>query len=362
VILSRYLIREIAAPFALILAVLTVLFASYSAADFLSNAVNGLLPMNMLAALIALRVLIAQEVLIPISLYLAVVLSFGKLNGTSELTAMAALRVSPMRVMGAVLGLSAALAGVVGGLSLFARPWAYEKSHALSKQAEGMLDVNTMEAGTFYVGQGGRQVTFLGRRSGPNSPAQDVFVRIEDRDRTEIIHAEHAYVLPQTAATEGTKILMRGVHIYEIGSRDGRPDRALTAGEMVLRINTHPPEPPAYSSLAASTAQLAKSDAPADIAELEWRLSTPVSTLLLGLLGVPLSRGKPRQSRYTKFGAVILIYSAYYMLCSFARTVVQHGQVPAFPGSWWVQALLGLVLLVTLYDPRHYGRFGHGHV
>ena len=358
--ISRYLIREIAAPLVAILAVFTLLFASYSAADFLSNAVNGLLPMHMVAALIALRVLIAQEVLIPISLYLAVVLALGKLGGGSELTAMFALRVHPARVTGAVLILSACLAVVVGSLSLFARPWAYGKSHELSKVAEGMLDVTSMEAGTFYVGQDGRQVIFLGRRDGPHSPAGDVFVRINKGDHTEIMHAEHAYLLPPEAGQTGTRVLLRGLHIYEIGRSDGGADQALTAGSFVLRINASPPEPPAYSALAASTARLAASRVPADIAELEWRLSTPVSTLLLGLLGIPLSRTRPRQSRYAKFGAVILIYSAYYMLSSLARTIVQHGQMPALPGIWWVQGLFGAALLIAVYAPAHYRKFRHG--
>ena len=40
-----------------------------------------------------------------------------------------------------------------------------------------------------------------------------------------------------------------------------------------------------------------QSDNPEDIAELQWRLSTPLSTLLLALLGVLLSRTTPRQGK-----------------------------------------------------------------
>src|SRR5215471_535995 len=87
-----------------------------------------------------------------------------------------------------------------------------------------------------------------------------------------------------------------------------------------------------------------------DLAELQWRLSTPISTLLLGLLGVPLSRAKPRQSRYAKIAAAILIYSAYYLLCTSARTWVQHGAIGAFPGIWWAPALLAAFVAVASYS------------
>jgi lipopolysaccharide export system permease protein len=359
-IISRYLVREICVPLVVILSILAILFASYSAADFLSDAVNGLLPMNMIVKLIGLRVLIALEVLIPVSLYIAVVLSFGKLYGDSEFTAMFALRVSPARVMGAVLVLSACLAMAVAGLSLIARPWAYQKSHELSKRAEVMLDINAMGAGTFYVGQQGSRVIFFGRRDGPGSPAQDVFVRVEHSDHTEIMHAKLAYALPQAGSDGETKVLLRDVHIYKIGRDGGPADQALTGGELVLSVDGRSAEPPAYSSLAASSLWLAASRSLDDVAELQWRLSTSVSTLLLGMLGVPLSRAKPRQGKPTKFGTVLVIYSCYYLLCASVRTWVQHGQVPEFPGIWWAPGLLGLVLLVAMYAPRLNYKSRHG--
>ena len=109
--------------------------------------------------------------------------------------------------------------------------------------------------------------------------------------------------------------------------------------------------PPEYGAVAASTLQLLHSTAPRDVAELQWRLSTPLSTLLLGLLGIPLSRGRPRQNKYEKFGTAILIYSLYYLLCTSARTWVQHGVVGFFPGIWWAPAVLGLVLLGFAFWP-----------
>src|ERR1700740_3485419 len=105
-IINRYLLREIVGPLAVVLSVLAVLFTSYGAAGFLSNAVNGLLPTDMIVQLIGLRTLIALELLIPISLYLSVIMAFGRMYSDSEVTAIFALGFSPARVMGVVLALS----------------------------------------------------------------------------------------------------------------------------------------------------------------------------------------------------------------------------------------------------------------
>src|SRR5262249_41279661 len=255
-IINRYLISEVSKPLAAILGIFAALFASYSAAGFLSDAVNGLLPIDTVAEMIALKALISLEVLIPVSLFIAVVLAFGKLNGDSEFTAMFSLRVTPTRVMGAVLLLSTGLAVIVAGLSLVATPWAYEKLHELSKQAELKLDVDAMEAGTSYVGQHGSRVIFLTRRDGPTSPGQDVFVKRWHDGHIEVIYAKLAYPLSLMAQHRDSGILLNDAHIYELSTEDGQDDRFLTASSIIVDPNRHDETPLEYSSVAASSAQL----------------------------------------------------------------------------------------------------------
>jgi lipopolysaccharide export system permease protein len=346
-----YLIREIGRTMAVMMGVLVALFASYSASGFLADAVNGLMPADIIAALIALKVIISLEVLIPVSLYMSVVLAFGRLYSDSEFTAMFALGVTPRRVMGIALALAGSLALLIAILSLSVRPWAYQKSHELTKRAETMLDVDYMEAGTFYVGDHGNRVIFVEHRSGPKAPAQDVFVRTTHEGHPRIIYAQGAHQPPRTATDDGTDVYLNDAHVYDLLA-DGTPDdSAMMAQQVIVPTGKNSVEPPAYSSVAAGTATLAASYDPADVAELQWRFSTPISTLLLGLLGVPLSRAKPRQSRYAKMGTAILIYSGYYLLCTAARTWVQHGQVGSFPGIWWAPALLLFVLIAAVAMP-----------
>ena len=57
-IINRYLIQQISKPLATILGILAVLFGSFSAAGFLSDAVNGLLPTDTIAELIALQMIV----------------------------------------------------------------------------------------------------------------------------------------------------------------------------------------------------------------------------------------------------------------------------------------------------------------
>ncbi len=357
---ATYLIREIGRTMAVMLGVLVALFGSYSASNLLADAVNGLMPADIIAELIALKVIISLEVLIPVSLYISVVLAFGRLYSDSEFTAMFALGVTPRRVMGIVAILAGSLALLVAFLSLAVRPWAYQLSHELTSRAETLLDVDYMEAGTFYVGNHGNRVIFVEHRDGPKKPAENIFVRATHEDHPRIIYAQHAHQAGQSAEDDAPDVYLNDAHVYDF-LPEGRPDDTnMTVEEIAVPTGNRSIKPPEYSATAAGTGTLFASNAAPDVAELQWRFSTPIATLLLGLLGIPLSRAKPRQSRYAKMGTAILIYSAYYLLCTSARTWVQHGAVAAFPGIWWVPALLFVVLVIATTWPWPIARLRAG--
>ena len=350
-IIHRYLIREILKPLIVALSVLVILFTSYGIESFLSDAVNGLLPTNMIIQLVGLRTLIALDVLIPIALYLAVVLAFGRMWSDSEFTAMFALGFSPARVLGVVVAFAACLALVVGGLSLFVRPWAYGQRHRLADRAAAALNTKDMEAGTFYVDDPGRRTIFIERRAHRGAPGQDVFVQLEFGGSTRIIHAGSAKEVPD-AGLDGSELHFTDAHVYEFGHAGRDANLVLNVKDLVLRIPNPQIRPPEYSSNAASAAHLAGSHSNPDIAEFQWRLSTSCSTLLLAVLAVPLSRSSPRQRKHAKIGTAILLYAGYYLFYDSAVTWVRSGALPAFPGVWLAPALLAVMLIAALLGPR----------
>lgn len=347
---NKYLLTEIIRPFVAVLTILVLLFAGYGLAGILSNAVSGLLPIGAVAALTGLKVLISLEVLIPISLFMAVVIGFGRMQADSEITAMLSLGIGSRQFLTPVIGLACGLAIGVSCLSLFARSWAYQTAHEISNQAAATLNVSAMEAGTFYASLDGSQVIFLGQRAGPNAPAHKIFVARRQGDQILIISAASA--TPPLLGPNGQhSVQLQGVHLYHFYKNQPSLNQSLQAMQLHATLNNAQSFSLGYSSVTASTAHLLRSDLPADVAERQWRFSTGISTLLLAILGAILSRSRPRQSRYTRFGPAILAYSIYYLLCTTARTWVEHGTVGAFPGLWWAPALLAVSILCIWYGP-----------
>jgi lipopolysaccharide export system permease protein len=347
------LVKEVLKPFAIVLCVLAAMYGSYCLASVLSDAASGLLPLGDIAAVVGLRVLISLEVLVPISLYLSVLVSLSQMSSQSEVTAMLALAVSPTQISTRILLVVSLLAVCVAALSLVVRPIAYLKIHEISARADASINFNSMSAGTFFEDRSGKWVIYIGKRDSPDAPARDVLIRVRRDDYDEVISAKQMLESADQPDRSRTTLDLRDVSVYrESNGPDDRRAELAAASRMILGLTTRKPHSLGYSSVAAPSSVLMRSKDATDRAEFQWRLSTPLSTLLLAGIAIPLSRTKPRQGSYANFGIAIGIYASYYLACAAARIWVQQGKVPAVPGIWWVPALLAMVTAALVFRRR----------
>jgi lipopolysaccharide export system permease protein len=94
-----------------------------------------------------------------------------------------------------------------------------------------------------------------------------------------------------------------------------------------------------------------QSDQPRDIAELQWRLSRPLATILLALIAVPFSRASPRQTKGDKtYYLAALVFAIYYILNGLAQTWVEQGMIGRVPGVWWLHVVM-LLFAISLLLP-----------
>jgi lipopolysaccharide export system permease protein len=333
--------------------VLILIFSGFSAVKFLNDAVNGLLSGGTVVALVALKVLIALEVLIPVTLYLSIVLALSRLHSDSEITAMESCGVDQKTIITAVLFPSIILAIMVSVLSLYARPWAYEKSYFLQTMGQNEFDIGKVESGRFY--EMGEDLVFFAEGLDPaRSEARNVWVWEFGQERRRVTSAKSARQI--TGPGEGQKAIAFQNGSHYILNLKKKTDHLVEFGNNVYQLAPPRIKNDQYRRKSASTEHLANSKAPKDIAELQWRYSTGISTVLMSLLAIPLSRVAPRRGKYGKVVAAIILFFVFYNLSLIAKTWVEKKMVGAVPGIWWVTALnagLVIMLLPTQNPLRH---------
>ena len=344
-IIDRYMVREVGAPFVSVSVVLLTVFLTFSLTRFLADASSGLLNASEVIHLTALKGLIALEVLLPIALYVAVILGLGRLYGDSEMDALRAGGVSEKRLLRPILSLAVLLAIAVGVLSLAVRPWAYSQMYRLLAVAEASSELGRIKPGLFYSYHERQRTIFIDRMSPDQGQLEGIFIRSKVGQDLEIISSTkgrfHPFVQP-----EFHELSLFNANVYK-KVEDG-PDVYGSFGTLTVRVRAREPDPVGYKTKAESTRGLLVSNDPFDRAEFQWRISTTVSTLLLAMLAVPLSRSKPRQGRFAKLLVAMLLYAFYYNLLGISRTWVEQQSI----GSIWPVVAVLAVIVAGLYSPR----------
>jgi lipopolysaccharide export system permease protein len=278
-----------------------------------------------------------------------VVVALGRLYKDSEMTALFACGVSPTRVIRPVLYTALAIAVVVASLSLFIRPWAYDKYYKLKAHAEASFDLTRMNGGTFYETEQGARVIYAETVDHQQDEAQRVFIRTQRDDTLQVIYARQANQSLDRASGKQILIFSHG-YLYEF-SRTGEAGRVIQFEQSAMPLEPKENLQLKYRVKSASTGSIARSDNSEEIAEFQWRLSAPLATVLLAMLGVPLSRSSPRRGKYAKVTTAVVIFAVYYNLSALAKKWVEKGVLDTIPGMWWMQLILAGLLLVLLWRP-----------
>jgi lipopolysaccharide export system permease protein len=336
--------------------VLLVILLSNQLARVLSQAAANDFPRQVVLALIGLTSAGYLTVIVPIGFYLAIMLALGRLYHESEMAAIQSCGIGPVGLFRPIAWLGIVIAALLVWLSFWAIPAAAARAQEIRAEALREAQFGMLEPGRFRT-FGGGNVVFYAERIDDNGVLHNVNVFV---DHTEDKHKEGSLeiwvatraVQRGAGQPEQTFVLYDGER-YE-GVPGGGEFRIIQFSEGGIPIRLGELNGSSSKSELKSTGDLLRSNAAADRAELQWRISTPILALVLMVLAVPMARLRPRQGRFGRIGIAILAYFIYSQLLAAARTWVETSVVPEFVGIWWVHAIalcVGLWLLVRESPP-----------
>lgn len=346
---DRYLLKEMGRPFLLGWFLLTAIFGAYITAGLLQDAAAaGLAPTSMWA-LVALRCMIAAEVIVPTSMFFAVLFAFERMNRDRELVALFAGGWSRARLLLPVVGIGCIMVVVVAVLTLQARPWAYRSSDQVEDRA-ARLDVSAMQAGRFYALGADLVVTAASiDRSGDF--LEDVLARQQRTLGDRLIRAERARLAPPQADGSQLVEFFRGQVITLSASGGDVRHRFERLG---VRWQEAADEQALLDRRARPTNGLRHTEVPREMAEYQWRLTLPFltfgMTLIAGVIGT-VAPGRVTSLRMlSAMGAYVLVFN----VAAAARSGLEQGNVAAMPGIFWLPLLpLAIVAGILLWSRRH---------
>jgi len=352
VIINRYFAREILQALFAVLVVLLLIFMGRFFARYLAWVAEGFIPADIVLSLLMLRTIAALNLILPFGFFLAVVLAFGRFYKDSEMTALAASGVSMDRILRSVGMISLVVAMVVTIFTFFIVPWAFDKAQRVQDRAKSAPLIDTVSAGVFNEVDSPPDSVFYAKNfSEDGRYMKDVFVKISKPDgRIEIFSAREGLQITDPDTGDRYFELRFGFqYIGRIGEMNFTVQQYKKTAIRIVpqRVTTK------YSGVdSLPTSVLINSSNPKHIAELQWRIAMPVSTIILALLAVLLSRTSPRQGRFGKLFVSILIFIIYNNGISVARTWVEQEKISPLVGIWWLHAVF-LAYAFLLYQQQN---------
>ncbi len=347
----RYCLRELCAVFLVVFMVLMLISLGSRFTGYLQDAAAGELAAEVLWSVLALKMPDFIQIVVPFSLYLAMLLTIGRLDADSEMPILQMAKVGPIRLLAWFGWFVVPLIVVVGYLSFVLTPEARASFLALLSSQEVVSEFDVIKADKFHTFDNGTRVSYMASVDRDAMSVSGVFMnsRTPTGDVTLLAERGQYHIDPTS-----------GVRYLELidGRRytSSKADAALSVTSfdtLTQRIEMSDVQRMRDDPSRIPTIEL-NSTIPSERMEWHWRLALPIMTGIVAIIAVGLGRIKPRSGRFGKILPGLLLFVLYYGLLLGSLNQLQHSVVWSAMGFWPVHALmlaLGIYLVRKNWRP-----------
>ncbi|MFS2018050.1 LPS export ABC transporter permease LptF [Massilia sp. CT11-108] len=349
-IFQRALQRELASVAGATFTVLFTIFVTWTLISILGKAAGGKVASGDVLALIGFSVLNYLPTIIILTSFIAVIATVTRSYRDSEMVVWFASGQSLMRWVPPVLVFGLPMVAIVAALSFVATPWAKMKSAEFVERFEKREDLKRVSPGQFRESPSTNRVFFVEGSTSGATVVQNVFVNSVDADGNSIVVAKEGVIEPDGKG--GQYLVLKNGRRY-LG-QPGRADfQSMEFERYRMRVSSQAPvigtETPADAL--STPALLALPDNRYTNAELLYRVSAPISCLVLMLLAIPLGFVNPRAGSSANLILALLIFFTYSNLSKLFEASVKQGKMN-FGVAWWPLHLFALVVVAGLFAWR----------
>ena len=355
-IIQRYLTKEVLSSLTAVITVLMLAFLSQQIVRYLNYVAIGKIPTGVLLELVSFEVPYLLAILLPLSLFLGILLAYGRMYADQEMAILEMSGFGSMRLLRLTAMIALMVSAVVLVLMLWVNPWiSLKRQEVMSSDEATLRMIETLMPGRFQVSPDGAHVMYVENLSRDHKRAQNVFIaqqkadpETSDQNQWSLIFAEQGYQAKLKDIDDPFFVTVDG---YRYEGKPGQNDyKIIKYKSYAIRL----PQPdsrlihPENEALPVA-ALWSDYGSPKRAAELQWRVSVAISVLVLALFAAPLSAVRPRKSRFFILLPAVLVYILYFNLLVMARHWVEQSTVVPVLGMWWVHIFMLLLVGAVLF-------------
>ena len=354
--IAKYIMRNLVTYFCVITFIIGLVVFGNQFVLTVQESIDRGIPFQELMPLISFNMIRDVPVILVLSIFLAVIITISQLYKNSEAIVMNSIGLGDKAFLSVIKPLAIILFLFVLFLTAYAVPWAKQQKSAAEEETKNASEFSFITEGKFESFKNGDIVFYASESTsidvGGVQNMEEIFIYASENGNPVIVLASDAkkYIDPKSKS-----IYLRlrdGVRYQGLPSSENinilnfdSYDLEIVSGEVQKSIAT-------FTEIEEKTTlDLLKQGGLLAIAELQWRLSLPLSILILVVFAVYLGKTSPRGGKGINILIGIFVFMLYNNGLLVAKSSIENGLLSPIIGMWGIH-LIAILFLMLLYQFR----------
>jgi len=315
------------------------------------KSVEHAIPLKELMPLVGFNMIRDLPIILSLSFFLSIIISISQLYKNSEAIVMNSIGISEKNFINFIKPLILIIFLTIFFLTTYAVPWAKQQKNATEELTVNASEFSFISEGRFENFKNGEIVFYASESSQVDSKGEqnmeEIFIYVLNDYSPIIVLASEAKKYTDSNNESIYLRLKDGVRYEGLPGDENvnivdfeKYDLEIVSGEIKKTISN-------FSKIeSTSSIDLLIEGGVKSLAEIQWRLSQPISILILSVFGVLLGKTSPRSGKGVNLLFGVIIFMLYNNVLLVAKSSVESGQLNPYLGLWSIHILLALCMII----------------
>ena len=350
-IISRYLQKNIIVFLVSIFFIISFIVFGNQFVSIVQKSVEHGIPFQELMPIIGFNMLRDLPIIFSLSLFLAIIISISQMYKNSEAIVINSFGIGDKGLIYYIQPIVILSFVLVFVLTIYVVPWAKQQKSNAEDETVNASEFSFITEGKFESFKNGEIVFYASESSSINKAGQqnleEIFIYVSNKVSPVIVLASTGIKYTDSTSQSIYLRLKDGVRYEGLPGEINKNildfdlyDLEIVSAEVQKTLSN-------FSAIEEKTSidLLTDGGLPAN-AEMQWRISQPLSILILSFIGVLLGKTSPRTGKGINLLAGIVVFMIYNNGLLVAKNSIERGDLTPFIGLWSIHIIVILLVLI----------------
>ena len=319
-------------------------------------AAKGIIPNDTIETVLVFNLLKHMPLLLSLTIFITILMTLSRWYRDSEMITWLTAGLSIKKLFLPIINFCFPVILLIGVLSLYISPWAIQKAEEYKSGLKTRDEISSLVPGAFKESKSDNRIFYIEGLDELGKSVKNIFVHTIQKNKLGVIVSNEGERIEEKTGEE--YILLKKGKRYE-SMEDSKEFSTTTFDEYGILIEKETPNllrvganAGLYEAIptidlfkiAYANKELRKKYT----AEIMFRISQPISALILLFIAILLSYVNPRAGRSMNIITAVLIFIIYHNLMGVFQSLIGTGKIPLWLGFWPLHLFFALSLMYLI--------------